>query len=326
MPNDLLYYFTFLPIMYLEGFKFVVENLMPTITILLLVALMLVEILNTRCKQSRTLLTQSYLTNVATFIFNNILLSALSVSSLLLLAETYQHNGLLSVVNQPVQVLLSFILFDLTFYLWHMANHNLDFLWMFHKAHHSDKSMNVTTAFRVHLFETLLYTFVKAIFVVVIGVETVVVALCEGLSTFFIMFHHLNLTFRSEKWLKWLFIVPSLHRVHHSSLRQEHDSNYGAVFSFWDRMFHTLIELRTEEIGLNNIRNLNFHELLKFGMFPNMPESVQSPANSLQPQHINVMIAEAAYYIAENRDFASGFELMDWFEAEQKIKQVLYTA
>ncbi len=265
----------------------------------------------------------SYLINMATFVFNSFILSVLSISSLLVLAERYQHTGLLSTYNQQDQLLFAFILFDLTLYLWHKANHKFDCLWRFHKVHHSDKSMNSTTAFRVHFIEVILSILVKALFIFFTGVETSVIAICEGVSTLFVMFHHLNVPIRGEKWFNWLFIAPSLHRVHHSSLRKEHDSNYGAVFSLWDRLFRTLKKSTPDEIGLINVKTLNFFELLTFGLLPDISGLPAKPNKKLKPENINWMVAEAAYYFSEQRGFAPGFDQLDWFKAEQQIGEYI---
>ncbi len=72
----------------------------------------------------------------------------------------------------------------------------------------------------------------------------------EAIMTLFIMFHHTNISFQGEKRLGNVIIVPSLHRTHHSTQRSEHDSNYGAVLSLWDRLFGTLSELKPAEIGI----------------------------------------------------------------------------
>ncbi|MCF6251913.1 MAG: sterol desaturase family protein [Methylococcaceae bacterium] len=320
MLNNLMSQITSVLMLHQQWLKFVEGNLITTVIILSLVTLMAIEITLAKCNQSRIILIQSYLTNLATFVFNNSILSILSISSLLLFTEKYRPIGLLNDYNQMVQILFSFVLFDLTLYLWHKANHDFDCLWMFHKVHHSDKSMNVSTAFRVHFIEIILGTLVKALFIVVSGVEVSIIALCEAVSTVFILFHHFNTSVKGEKWLKWIFIVPSLHRVHHSSLRIEHDSNYGAVFSLWDRLFQTLTESKPAKIGLTKVETLNFYELLKFGLLTDVSPQAPISDNILNPENSNAMIAEAAYYIAEKRGFVSGYESMDWLQAEQQIK------
>jgi len=306
------------------------EDVMPILGVVVFAVLLIIEIIPSRHKIFKKILFQSYQTNISMFLFNSIILSLLSVSSLLLLAEQYHHNGILSMYDPPIKLALAFILLDLTLYVWHWANHRYDVLWIFHKVHHSDKSMNVSTAFRIHFIEVLLTTLVKALFVMATGVEVAVVASCEAVSIFFAMFHHLNFSFRTEKWLKWIIIVPAMHRIHHSSIRKEHDSNYGAIFSIWDRLFRTASDLRTGKIGLPNIKALNFFELLHFGLMPIATAKVQLEVVNQQfdravKQSVNVdaMIAEAAYYIAEKRGFTPGRDLFDWLEAERYVKESL---
>lgn len=321
MLNDFISGLTSMIILYQEWLNFLGGIDIPIIIFLILVTLMFVEMILVVCLESRTRMIKSYLTNMATFVFNSLILSILSISSLLVLAESYQHNGLLSAYNQQDKLLFAFILFDLTLYLWHKANHKFDCLWRFHKVHHSDKSMNSTTAFRVHFIEVILSILVKALFIFITGIEASLVAICEGVSTLFVMFHHLNLPVRGEKWFKWLFIVPSLHRVHHSSLRKEHDSNYGAVFSIWDRLFRTLKETRPDEIGLINVKTLSFFELLEFGLLPDISSRASDSGKTPKAENINWMVAEAAYYFAEQRGFTPGCDQLDWFKAEQQIRE-----
>ncbi len=209
-------------------------------------------------------LRQSYKTNLAMFLFNNAALSLLSVSSLLLVAGNFSQFGLLNLAG-PWKLPLSFILLDVTLYAWHRACHTFECLWMFHKVHHSDHSMNVTTAFRVHVVEVFLTTVVKAIFIIVAGVDVILVLVNETIITLFVMFHHSQMTFRREKLFGLIFVMPSQHRVHHSVLRDEHDNNYGAVFSFWDRMFRTFIQATPEKLGLPNVPAQGFIRLFFSG-------------------------------------------------------------
>ncbi|MEN8260816.1 MAG: sterol desaturase family protein [Pseudomonadota bacterium] len=278
-------------------------------------AFLILEICLAQGERLNATLRQSYRTNLYTFIFNNVLMSILSISSLLALAEHYGHPGLLSRLDSPwAKAAISFVLFDLTLYIWHKANHRFGWLWTFHRVHHSDRSMNVSTAFRLHFMELLLTTFVKAAFIVIMGVEVSVVAASEAVIGTFVMFHHANITFRAEKWLSRLIIVPSLHRVHHSTLRKEHDSNYGFVFSIWDRVFRTFSKLQPTEIGLRYVGAQNFFELLRFGL---------THGATPNPQSLYAMTAEAAYYRAQRRGFSPGSELLDWLDAEKEMTERL---
>ena len=265
---------------------------------------------------------QSYLANFGVLFFNDTLLSLLSVSSLWLIASHYAGWGLLSAIPEVgVKALLSFILLDLTLYLWHRANHRFDWLWRFHKVHHSDVVMNVSTAFRLHFVEVFLTAVVKAIFIVAVGVDASLVIANEALITLCVLFHHARIHFPGERLLARVAIVPYLHRTHHSAARAEHDSNYGAVFTLWDRLFGTLSQAEPAVIGLYNVPGQNLLELLKFGFMPNTP-ALPRPAHS--PERLRQMIAEAAYYRAEKRGFAPGDELRDWIEAERECRGMPY--
>jgi sterol desaturase/sphingolipid hydroxylase (fatty acid hydroxylase superfamily) len=211
-------------------------------------------------------LKNSYFTNLCTFLFNDITLSLLSIPSLYLIAQQFSGEGLLSDLDDgPVKYLLCFLLLDFTLYVWHYATHHIDALWTVHKVHHSDKSFNVTTGLRFHMGELILEVLVRVAFIGVIGVSADVVLICQAIISLFILFHHANIRFSGEQALSKLFVVPHLHRLHHSELRSEHDSNYGAVFSFWDRLFGTLKHQEPRAIGLQGVDEQGLVDLVKYG-------------------------------------------------------------
>ncbi|MGZ8135878.1 MAG: sterol desaturase family protein [Methylococcaceae bacterium] len=205
---------------------------------------------------------ESFVTNTTAFFFNNVILTLLRASSLFFVAQQFSSHGILSGMESgPVKWLVSFVLFDFAIYVWHYMSHKNEFLWRFHKIHHSDKSFNVTTGFRFHVFDLFLEIIYKCAFVVIIGVEAYVVLAIETIQLFFIFFHHANLHFKNEESISKLIITPTLHRVHHSADRNEHDSNYGIVLAFWDRLMGTRKELVPEKIGLDIIEAENFIQL-----------------------------------------------------------------
>ena len=265
---------------------------------------------------------QSYLTNMGLFAFNSMIFSLLPAASLLMLADYYSGNGILSQVTNPIwMAIASFLVLDLTIYLWHRVCHSFDFLWMFHKVHHSDRYLNTSTAFRVHFTELFITFFIKAAYIIFLGVDKTMVLINEAIMTFFVIFHHTNISsFTGEGLLGRVFIVPHHHRVHHSTQRHEHDRNYGSVLSLWDRLFGTLAELEPAEIGLKNQAPLNFINLLKFGFIPGTTQTVCSTAPS---SSIQAMIAEAAYYKAEKRGFSQGSEVCDWLASEREINELM---
>lgn len=261
----------------------------------------------------------AYRTNIGLFLFNSIILSIFSTSSLVILAEQLQPNKLLSFESDIVSFLVYFLLFDLILYFWHRAAHHFEWLWLFHQIHHSEKTVNVTTAFRMHLVELLFNTMIKALFILMTGLEAFVIVIFELISSSFIMFHHLNMHFKMEKHLGRVIITPSLHKIHHSINRFEHDNNFGAVFSIWDRIFHSFLDQIEVTTGLTYCDEMNFNKLLKF-CFTGKP-SVKENHTAISTDK-DRMIAEAAYYKAESRGFAPGFEILDWVEAEQQINKL----
>jgi sterol desaturase/sphingolipid hydroxylase (fatty acid hydroxylase superfamily) len=265
-------------------------------------------------------LRRSYQTNIGLFVFNCTVISLLSAAPLLMVADRYSSWGMLNYVANPAsKALLSFVLLDLMLYCWHRASHRFDSLWMFHKVHHNDPYLNVSTAFRLHIIELLIITVLKAVYIVLFGVEKTMVLSNEALLTVFIMFHHANISFHGEKRLGQVIIVPYLHRAHHSTERSEHDNNYGAVFSIWDRLFGTFIEREPFSIGIKNASPQTVLGLVKFGFTPVNPVPVYE-----MDLNIKAMIAEAAYYKAEKRAFRPGNELRDWLEAKREIIGMVY--
>ena len=205
---------------------------------------------------------ESIVTNTTTFLFNNVIMTALRATSLFFVAQKFSSHGLLgSMANTPIKWVLTFLLYDFAIYLWHVLSHKYEFLWRFHKVHHSDKSFNVSTGFRFHVFDLFLEIPYKCLFVITIGVDAYVVLAIETIQLFFIFFHHSNITFKHEAQLSNYIITPCLHRTHHSTLRKEHDSNYGIVLAFWDKIFGTRKEVVPEKIGLDIIVAENFLQL-----------------------------------------------------------------
>ncbi|MBA4252273.1 MAG: fatty acid hydroxylase, partial [Chlorobiaceae bacterium] len=156
----------------------------------------------------------SFVTNTTAFLINNLILTVLRASSLFLVAQQFASYGLLGgLENGPLKWLLAFALFDLAIYAWHVASHKYEWLWRFHKVHHSDKGFNVSTGFRFHVFDLLLEIIYKCAFVVVIGVNAYLVLSIEIVELFFIMFHHANIRVPNEDIISKVFITPSLHRT-----------------------------------------------------------------------------------------------------------------
>jgi sterol desaturase/sphingolipid hydroxylase (fatty acid hydroxylase superfamily) len=238
------------------------ENILLIAVFCVFAVLLLIEKRRPYRKFAGSGLMTSFSTNTSAFLLNNVIMNVLSVSSLLVVAENYSRFGLLGgMPDGPLKWAASFILFDFAVYAWHYFGHKFEGLWRFHKIHHSDKSFHVTTGLRFHVFDQFLEVIVKCVCAVVIGVDAHVVVVCEVLRMFFVLFHHANIVIPGEKWLSFFIITPSLHRAHHSTLRSEHDSNYGIVLAIWDILFRTRKELVPKSIGLEMIEAENFVQL-----------------------------------------------------------------
>jgi hypothetical protein len=154
-------------------------------------------------------------------------------------------------VKLPVGVLL----LDAWMYAWHRANHALPFLWRFHRMHHSDPTVDVTTALRFHCGEIVLSSLLRLAVVPLLGLELWQVILYETMLLPVIAFHHSNVAL-PERWdrlLRLVIVSPNMHRVHHSDWQPETDSNFASIFSWWDRLgrsFRLRPDVRTLHYGL----------------------------------------------------------------------------
>jgi len=166
-----------------------------------------------------------------------------------------------------------FILFDLWMYFWHKANHQIDFLWLFHRAHHSDTRMDTTTALRFHPGELVLSTLIRLPILAILGMSFGQLILFETLLNISTLFHHSNLSLpRSwDRALSVLIVTPDMHRVHHSIEREETNSNYTSLLSFWDRLFETFKmrdDTRTITLGLTVFREDRWQRFWGFFITP----------------------------------------------------------
>lgn len=138
-----------------------------------------------------------------------------------------------------LSTLLLLVLFDGWMYLWHRANHAVPLLWRFHRMHHSDTNVDVTTASRFHPGEIFLSSLARMVVVPLLGMSVAHLLLYELVLLPVVQFHHSNVALpeRWDRWLRLIIVSPNMHRVHHSNWQPETDSNYSSVLSVWDRLF-----------------------------------------------------------------------------------------
>ena len=140
-----------------------------------------------------------------------------------------------------VAALIGFLALDLAIYVQHVVFHKVPLLWRLHRMHHADLDIDVTTGVRFHPIEILISLAIKIAVILALGIPVVAVILFEVLLNVTSMFNHSNVSMPAwlDRVLRLIVVTPDMHRVHHSILRHETDSNFGFNLPWWDRLFGT---------------------------------------------------------------------------------------
>jgi sterol desaturase/sphingolipid hydroxylase (fatty acid hydroxylase superfamily) len=154
-----------------------------------------------------------------------------------------QPNGLLTPLDLPIWalVLAGVLATDLAGYLFHRLSHRWRFLWLIHSVHHSDHQLDASTAVREHPVEMVCDVAILAGTLMALGIPLWVEGLRAAILNPQALAQHANIDYPRwvERRLGWLLVTPAMHRVHHSPDPRETNTNYGIMFSFWDRLFGT---------------------------------------------------------------------------------------
>ncbi len=174
----------------------------------------------------------------------NALFGALTVGIFLWLGNT--DFGLLHLFEAPVWVdlLLSLLVLDLIAqYFVHFLLHKVKWMWRLHMVHHSDKNVDVTTGTRHHPFDFIIRETFALIAVVIMGMPIAFYLFYRILSVLFTYFTHANISLpkKLDKALSYVFVTPNMHKFHHHFQMPWTDSNFGNMFSIWDRFFGTFV-------------------------------------------------------------------------------------
>jgi sterol desaturase/sphingolipid hydroxylase (fatty acid hydroxylase superfamily) len=189
--------------------------------------------------------TARWFSNIALVVLNSLLLRLLFPAAAVGVAaacETRQW-GLFNQVEVPgwFAVLASVVMLDVLIYFQHVMFHAVPALWRLHRVHHTDLDFDVTTGARFHPIEIVLSMLIKFAAIVLLGPPLLAVVLFEVILNAMSMFNHGNV--RLPQWLdralRLLVVTPDMHRVHHSRLEHETNSNFGFNLSLWDRVFGT---------------------------------------------------------------------------------------
>jgi sterol desaturase/sphingolipid hydroxylase (fatty acid hydroxylase superfamily) len=167
-----------------------------------------------------------------------------------------------------VEIIAAVILLDLIIYGQHVLFHAIPVLWRLHMVHHADRDIDVTTGLRFHPIEIILSMLIKITVVALLGAPVLAVIIFEIILNGMAMFNHANVRLpgKVDKLLRLLVITPDVHRVHHSVLKPETNSNYGFNLSVWDRLFGTY-RAQPEyghtnmTIGLEHLQSAPTHKL-----------------------------------------------------------------
>ncbi len=210
--------------------------------------------------------------NLGLTLFNNFLVRAVAFTLVSLFpilpvgaAIWAKDNGwgLLNILDLPIwiSIPITIVLFDFVIWIQHALFHRADLLWRLHRTHHTDLDIDVTSAARFHPLEILISLGIKSGMVLALGPPAVGVVLFEISLAAMAFFTHADINIsRAVDWvLRTLFVTPDMHRIHHSNIYRESYSNFGTVFSWWDRLFSLYTDKPkngqlTFKIGLNEYR------------------------------------------------------------------------
>jgi sterol desaturase/sphingolipid hydroxylase (fatty acid hydroxylase superfamily) len=176
--------------------------------------------------------------------------------------------GVLNQLNLPpwLDFLVALAVLDFAVWAQHLALHRIPLFWRLHRVHHSDVTMDVSTALRFHPFEILASLGFKALIVMALGAPASAAFVFEVILGATALFSHANIALPDwlEDRLRLVLITPALHLIHHSPHPQETNSNFGFSTCLWDRLFHTYLDRRTsgdDRIGLEAWRSPTEQEL-----------------------------------------------------------------
>jgi sterol desaturase/sphingolipid hydroxylase (fatty acid hydroxylase superfamily) len=189
-------------------------------------------------------------------------------------------------VPQWLAAILSVVALDLAIYLQHVLFHAVPAFWRLHRMHHTDLEFDVTTGVRFHPLEVLLSMGIKLAVVAALGPPAVAVMVFEILLNATSMFSHSNvrIPLRLDGLLRWIVVTPDMHRVHHSVLPEETNSNFGFNLPWWDRMFGTYRAQprhghESMAIGINQFRDAGELRLDRLLVQPFRDDAAGYPIN-----------------------------------------------
>ena len=222
----------------------------------IVLAMIFVEILISNWQQKNYYKTQDTLCTIGLLAGNIIV--AFSIKGLILALHFYLYQYKILELSGMLPLwlfwILTFVVIDLVFYIYHRMSHRIRFLWAIHLSHHSSEEMNFAVSFRQAWFGPIS----KIPFFMVLpllGFDPTIIAAAGVMSTLWGIVGHTQIVGRLG-FVEWIFNTPSHHRVHHGSNEQYIDKNYGNLLIIWDRMFGTF-EPEKEKVKFGLVNNVN---------------------------------------------------------------------
>ena len=233
-----------------------------------------------------------WFSNFGVYFLNTLILHLLLPLGAIALAATVAERGwgLFNNISAPLLVVItiSILVLDAVHYLKHVLFHKIHILWRFHRAHHTDLDFDFTTGIRFHPFESIVNVVITLTAIVVLGIPAAAVVIFEISLVVVTFFVHGNVRYPAslDKVVRTLLVTPDMHRIHHSARISETDSNYGVIFSWWDRLFgtHVAQPLRGHEgmtLGLLEFRD-NKHQTLPWMLVCPFLDSSRHQASAKQ--------------------------------------------
>ena len=204
--------------------------------------------------------------NLGLLLLNTLVLRLLFPAAAVGLALSAEAGGygLFNSLAWPawIEVVAAVLILDFAIYLQHVAMHKVPLLWRLHRVHHADLDFDLTTGTRFHTLEIILSMLIKWGLILALGPAVLAVLIFEVVLNGMAVFNHANVSLPRavEPVVRALFVTPDMHRVHHSAIRAETDSNYGFNLSLWDRLCKTYTDQprlghENMTIGIDGFRN-----------------------------------------------------------------------
>jgi sterol desaturase/sphingolipid hydroxylase (fatty acid hydroxylase superfamily) len=245
---------------------FNIVNIRPVIFVSIVIALILLEF---KLPNIKIIEKKRKLNNLILLILSIIIMKIAFPFGLAGIVDkvTSQNMNLFSFYkfNYFVDLILTIVCLDLAIYWQHRLSHIIKPIWAFHKVHHSDFNMDLTTAIRFHPIEIFISGIYKLLFVFILGPRLETFLIYEIILSSMALFNHANLQIPDwlEKKLVYLLVTPRFHTPHHSPIKDYTNSNYGNFLSVWDRLFGTYTPFVNKDFGIDEMTDSDSKSIAK---------------------------------------------------------------